>query len=139
MGDLDQAIADYDQVIALDPPWVSDAYCNRGFAYLDSGDMERGIQDLTTAIDLNPQDTLAYWNRAVAYLILARFDAALDDLGKIIEIDPGDAMAHYFRGQIYIEMGEREAAISDLEAALELGLEQDLAYDAEVALAGLGH
>src|SRR3990172_3592624 len=41
-GNLDQAIADLDQAIALQPD-DADAYNNRGIAYADKGDYDRAI------------------------------------------------------------------------------------------------
>jgi tetratricopeptide (TPR) repeat protein len=43
-GDLDRAIADYDQIIALDPG-DSDAHSSRATAYLSRGDFRRAIAD----------------------------------------------------------------------------------------------
>ena len=53
-GDLDQAIADYTQAIALDPKYAV-AYNNRGIAYCDKGDLDQAIADYTQAIALDPK------------------------------------------------------------------------------------
>jgi tetratricopeptide (TPR) repeat protein len=50
-GDLDRAIADYDQAIRLNPKHEH-AYVNRGVAWSDKGDLDRAIADYTEAIQL---------------------------------------------------------------------------------------
>jgi Tfp pilus assembly protein PilF len=39
-GDLDRAIADYDEAIELDPNYT-EAYINRGVVYKNKGDLDR--------------------------------------------------------------------------------------------------
>src|SRR4029077_16859301 len=50
-GDHDRAIADYTQVINLDPKSAI-AYNNRGLAYRAKGDLDRAIADYNQAINL---------------------------------------------------------------------------------------
>lgn len=53
-GDNDNAIADYDHALNLDPENV-DSYANRGNAWLNKGDYERAIADYDKAIELDPR------------------------------------------------------------------------------------
>src|SRR5438034_274217 len=58
-GDLDGAIADYDEATKFDPKYAI-AYCNRGNAKDDKGDPDGAIADYTRAIELNPKYPEAY-------------------------------------------------------------------------------
>ncbi len=82
-GDVDGAIADYNQGIRLNP---SDAiaYNNRGNARRDKGDIDGAIADYDQANQLDPKYTAVLTNRGLAYkkkndLVRARadFNAAL--------------------------------------------------------------
>jgi tetratricopeptide (TPR) repeat protein len=53
-GDLDRAIADCNQAIALDPKFAF-AYSNRGDAYKAKGDNNRAAADFNEAIRLDPK------------------------------------------------------------------------------------
>src|ERR1700736_2539625 len=53
-GDLDHAIADYDEAIRLDPKFVN-AYYRRGNSYYSKGDYDRAIADYDEAIRLDPK------------------------------------------------------------------------------------
>ena len=61
-GNFDQAIADYDRAIELDPS-LGTAYNNRGKFYSDQGNFDQAIADYDRAIELDPNHTMAYNNR----------------------------------------------------------------------------
>ena len=52
LGEIDQAIADYNKVIEFSPNY-GDAYYNRGIAYRAKGVIDRAIADYTKAIESN--------------------------------------------------------------------------------------
>ena len=62
----DKAIEAYSIVIGLNSR-NADAYCNRGVAYFNEGEVDRAIEDFNEAIKLDPNDALIYSNRGAAY------------------------------------------------------------------------
>jgi hypothetical protein len=56
--------------------------------YLDKGDYEHAIADLTRSIALNPKAADARGQRAVAFLKAGKFDLARADLDKALELKP---------------------------------------------------
>ena len=64
LGDYEDAIADYDQAIALNPD-DADAYYNRGIAKRGLGDHDSAIADFDQGIELKPDDGEAYFLRGV--------------------------------------------------------------------------
>jgi len=88
-GKYDDAIADYDKAIALDPN-VALAYTNRGSAYYRKGEYERAIADHSKAIAIDPNHANAYYNRGVAYEQKGDKDQAIADFRKVLEINPSD-------------------------------------------------
>ena len=77
-GKYDDAIADFDKAIALDPNDAA-AYGNRGNAYYSKGEVDRAIADYTKVIALNPNDAKAYYNRGNAYDDKGEVDRAIAD------------------------------------------------------------
>ena len=65
LGRYEEAIADYDKAIGLDPKYAP-AYNNRGNAYYDLGQYEEAIADYDRAIALNPEYADAYTNKGLA-------------------------------------------------------------------------
>jgi len=84
-GRYEEAIAEYDEVIRLNPQ-LALAYGNRGGAYSDLGQLQRAIQDYDEAISLNPHYAKAYVNRALAYTHLGDDTKAQQDVGRAVEL-----------------------------------------------------
>ncbi len=118
----EQAIADYDQALALNPEYA-EAYNNRGNAYADLGDYEQAIADYDQALALNPEYAEAYNNRGVAYASLGEYEIAIADYDQAISLNPDYASAYINRGIIYIYQPDYqncELASSDFMKVLEL-------------------
>src|SRR5207249_11665335 len=76
--DYQAALADFTQVIALDPTNTK-AYYNRGNAYVHLGNYGAALADFTQVIALDPTNAKAYYNRGNAYVHLGNYGAALRD------------------------------------------------------------
>jgi tetratricopeptide (TPR) repeat protein len=85
--DYDQAIADFDQAIRLNPAFA-EAYLSRANARRDTGDYDRAITDYTEAIRLDPKSAAAYYSRG--YCREARGDptGAKADYAEAARLDP---------------------------------------------------
>jgi lipoprotein NlpI len=92
MGQLDQAIADFDRALALKPDYVP-AYHGRAIAYRDKNLPEKAIADYDAALRLDSEDAFAYENRGRTALHLGRIAAAIEDLGKAVSLEPDDGYA----------------------------------------------
>src|SRR6516162_1906708 len=86
-GDLDRAIADYNQAIRLDPQ-DADPHYGRGVAWSEKGDLDRTIADYDEAIRLDPKHERAYYNRGVAWSAKGDLDRAIADYDETIRLDP---------------------------------------------------
>lgn len=86
-GDYDKAIADFTEVIRLNPQSDS-AYLNRGNAYSDNNDYDKAIADYTEAIRLNPQYADAYYSRGDAYSDKKDYNKARADYTNAMRLDP---------------------------------------------------
>jgi tetratricopeptide (TPR) repeat protein len=127
-GEFEEAIADFKQVIALDPnnsrKYSQKAYKQKGIAYGGLGEYERAIQDFDETIHLDPEHAGTYANRGLTYYKLAQYARAIQDYDEAIRLNPEFAYAYYHRGGAYWAMGDSEAAARDLAKAKELGYAQ---------------
>jgi len=79
------AIADFDQVIALEHELV-EAYYNRGLARAKVERHEEAIQDYTEVLQLQPSRAQAYNNRGNAFYELGSYSEAIADYDKAVEL-----------------------------------------------------
>src|ERR1700716_3921164 len=81
--DHDRAIADYDEVIRLDPSYAT-AFYSRGFSYYRKNEYDRAISDFDQAIRLDPNHASAHRRRGDAWLGKANYDRAIADFDQAI-------------------------------------------------------
>ena len=120
-GRFDEAIADFEKTIALDPS-RNKAYNNLGVLYLNAGLFDKSIEYFSKSIAINPTDVESYNNRGASYARTGQYEKALVDFSKAIELKKDDAAAYYNRGIFYRRAGYKELAISDFQRACDLGI-----------------
>jgi tetratricopeptide (TPR) repeat protein len=128
-GDLDRAVADYDQAIRLDPTYAP-ALNSRGIAYKARGDVDKAIADYDRVIALNPQSAPAFNNRGYAYYTRKSYDRAVADYDVALKLDPANALTLNNRGYAFFTLKDYDRAIADYDRAIGL--------DPRPAMAGVG-
>jgi len=117
----DEAIADFDQSIALKP--AADAYYWRGLSKYDQQDYADAIPDFSKSIEIDPSGATThnyYYYRANAYYALKMDANAIKDFNQAIARKPDFAEAYYYRGLCNFYQGQKDTALADLNKALEL-------------------
>jgi tetratricopeptide (TPR) repeat protein len=127
--DEDQAIADHDSAIRIDPK-LDLAFNNRANAYGRRGEIDRALADYDAAIRLNPKFSAAYNNRGTTYRDDKRDTArAIADYDAAIRINPKLADAYNNRGIAYDSRGDHDRALADYTSAIRYNAEFALAYN----------
>ena len=106
--------------IESETPSTSWGFFNRACRYIEKGNYQEAIADLSSAIELKPDFALSYNNRGTAYGKSGNHEAAIADFSKAIKLQPDYAEAYYNRGTAYGKSGNHEAAIADFSKAIEL-------------------
>jgi len=116
-GELDRAIADYDQAIRHNPG-MSIAFSNRGNVYERKREFARAAADYDEAIRLNPKYAIALQNRCWVRFVMGQLSDALGDCDESLRLRPDGALALNARGFIHLKMGVPDKAGADFDAAL---------------------
>ena len=91
----------------------------KGKAWVEKGDFDAAIAELTESIRLDPKDANAYCGRGFAYGSRGELDKAIADLTEAIRLNPKLAIAYYNRGRAYKGKGDLDKAVADLDASVE--------------------
>jgi tetratricopeptide (TPR) repeat protein len=121
-GDVDRAIADYDQIIEHDPNNPI-ARLRRASAYFQKREFDAALADYEKAVELDPKDEYAYLGRAGAYMAKEDIDRANADYGRVLLIHPDNFSAYVGRGLAYNAKDEPDRAIADCNRAIEISPE----------------
>ncbi len=119
MGNLDRAMADYDQGLRLAPRDLA-GLLNRSNAYSERGDFDRAFADLDRAISINAKFVLGYYNRGSLFIKKGDHERAIQDFNTAIKIDSKYIPAYVNRGNAYSVLRRYDEAIADATTALKL-------------------
>ncbi|MEB3311438.1 MAG: tetratricopeptide repeat protein [Snowella sp.] len=92
IGDLEAAIASWDQALALDPDFIP-AWQSRGSALGNLGRLDEAITCFERVLILNPEDHQAWFNRGLVYEAMNNSDEAIASYQKTLELDPSMEIA----------------------------------------------
>jgi tetratricopeptide (TPR) repeat protein len=118
-NDLDKALDDYNQAIALDPK-NGGAFVNRALILSRQGKRKEAMEDYNEAVQLNPQLWQAYFNRAAELKEGGKLREALADLDHVTKLNPKFVGTYMNRANIHARQGQLDKAISDYNVALQL-------------------
>jgi tetratricopeptide (TPR) repeat protein len=118
-GKPDEALAEFDQAIALDPH-NAEALYNRGLLYQGEKQHQLAVDDFTSANGLTPQRAEPLLGRAISYLALDRVKEAVADLDEAAEADPQNPQIWTTRGLAYERLGDKTKAAGSYSRAMIL-------------------
>jgi tetratricopeptide (TPR) repeat protein len=85
--DYEQAIAEFDQVIAIDPN-NPNAYNQKGYAYLRSGNYGLAEENLKRSIAIDPDFIWGHYNLALVYWAQSKQSEAVKEVETVLRIRP---------------------------------------------------
>ncbi len=87
IGELDDALKDFDQAIRLNPNDAV-AYDTRAKLWQAKGELDNAIQDFSEALRIRPKSGGTYCNRAIAWQAKGEIDNAIKDYDAAIQFEP---------------------------------------------------
>jgi tetratricopeptide (TPR) repeat protein len=118
-GKTDEALAEFERALALDPYNVQALY-GRGLIYQGERKHRQAIEDFSAANGLKPQQIEPLLARADSYLALDKTKEAAADLDEAVQADPNSAPAWSARGVTYERLGDKASASASYSRALAL-------------------
>jgi tetratricopeptide (TPR) repeat protein len=119
LGRLDEAIADFNQALQLDPNDARIHY-NLGTALLKKGRFEEAIASFQRAVQANPAYAGAHNNLGEALRCQGRVEEAIVSLTEAVRLKPNFPEAHNNLGNALFDLGRVEEAKGAYQQALHL-------------------
>jgi tetratricopeptide (TPR) repeat protein/predicted Ser/Thr protein kinase len=118
-GDIDAALAAFDQALRLDPRHL-DALRNRSGARILKGDHRGAIEDADAGLRLKPDSAPLLYHRGFAKFCLNDNDGAWADFEAALKIDPNHADALNLHAVIRGRRGDNDGAIEELKRVVSI-------------------
>ncbi|MEL4896612.1 tetratricopeptide repeat protein [Crocosphaera sp. Alani8] len=119
LGDLEAAIALWDQALALDPSYAP-AWHNRGSALGTIGQAEEAIASFDRVLALNGGDVEALNAKGQVLYSLQKWPEAIVCWDQILAVQPDYYQVWYNRGSALELMGQPSEAIASYQKAVEI-------------------
>jgi tetratricopeptide (TPR) repeat protein len=103
-------------------------YLKRAFMYKQCEAHQQALDDLQTALDLEPKLVEAWIGRGSIYVNLKDYQRAIPALDRAILLDAAAAEAWAYRGWARYKLGQDDLASRDLDAAVAADRECGVAY-----------
>ncbi|AKG21065.1 CHAT domain-containing protein [Calothrix sp. 336/3] len=137
-GDLQGAIAAYNQAIALDGQ-IYEYWFNRGLTLFYLNNFTEAVKSYDQTLHLKPDFHKAWYNRGAALGELQRFEEAISCFDRALELKPNYLEAISSRSLALLKLGYPGEAIASYNQALELEPDDPISwYYRGVALAETG-
>jgi tetratricopeptide (TPR) repeat protein len=138
LGDLDKALEDANEAIAL-APGFPDAYHNRGNVFAGKGQYASAVADYLRAIYLKPDDPVISNDLGAAHAGMGEVDAAIAAYGRALALKPDYGDVYNNRGVLFTSRGDYVSALADFERAGRLSPDDPVVYvNRGLAYAGQG-
>jgi predicted TPR repeat methyltransferase len=118
-GDLIDALADYDRIIAIEAR-IAEAHNNRGLVLHRLARPAEALASCEQAISLSPGMSDAHVNRGNALSSLGRRDEALAAYDQALALTPDRAEAQLGRGNLLCDESRHDEALAAYDRALAL-------------------
>jgi tetratricopeptide (TPR) repeat protein len=98
----------------------ADEIIESGRAYLESGEYDKAISELESAVERAAEDSDAHFLLGQAYNQAGQLEKAAEEFRKVLELNPESAAAHHNLGVTHYQLQDLQSAIDEFEAALQI-------------------
>ncbi|MEO5782860.1 MAG: tetratricopeptide repeat protein [Ginsengibacter sp.] len=101
-------------------PKSNDFYENLGFAYINTGEIDNGLKNLTNVLSRKPNNKELLNDIAQALYNAKHFEEALGFYQKLLELNAKDANSLYMAGITFQKIGQKERGVAMCDEAIKI-------------------
>ncbi len=110
------------------PSRQAQKHMRQGYDHYKENRIEKAIDELSQAIEIDPQNFEAYFWRARALMQKGQFENAIADFKKVLDLNPGYSPAYDNLGWLFMRRNEYDQSLSYLNRSIELKPENGWAH-----------
>jgi serine/threonine-protein kinase len=110
--DWDGAEADFARAVALNPS-LAEPHLHWGVLLGMRGELDRGLEELKQAQQLEPLLTMAKTRTASLLYFARRYDEAIAQITESLALDDRPGIAHALLGRVYLHTGRYDLALAE--------------------------
>jgi tetratricopeptide (TPR) repeat protein len=95
-------------------------HVRKGYDHYKANRQKQAIEELSQAIEIDPQNAKAYFWRARAFIRLGQFDNAIADLNEVVELNPRYSPAYDNLGWLLMRRNKYDESLIYLNKSIEL-------------------
>jgi len=133
LGRVDEAVADCNKAIALDPDDAF-AFAHRGWLHMRMDAPEKALEDCNRCVAMRPRRTFGYRMRGSVFAESGAFDKALQDCEKVLALEPENPAGYTLRAGVYRRMGQYDKALADRSKVIAMRPEHFEGYISRAVL-----
>jgi tetratricopeptide (TPR) repeat protein len=102
------------------PSRQAQKHLRKGYDHYKENRFEKAIDELSQAIEIDPQNFEAYFWRARAFMHKGQFENAIGDFNKVLDLNPGYSPAYDNLGWLFMRRNEYDQSLAYLNRSIEL-------------------
>jgi len=110
------------------PSRQAQKHVRQGYDHYKENRIEKAIDELSQAIEIEPQNFEAHFWRARAFMRKGQFESAIGDFKKVLDLNPGYIPAYDNLGWLFMRRNEYDQSLSYLNRSIELKPENGWAH-----------
>ncbi len=95
-------------------------HVRKGYEHYKANRQRKAIEELSQAIEIDPQNAEAYFWRARAFIRLGQFDNAIADLREVVDLNPRYSPAYDNLGWLLMRRNKYDESLIHLNKSIEL-------------------
>jgi tetratricopeptide (TPR) repeat protein len=126
-GDVDNAIAEFEKALLIDPLNINVSN-SLGVCYSSKGEHEKALDEFIKVMTLVPDDVMAAYNAGLTYHMVGNKPKAMEMFLKAHALDENQFEVVIQLGRLYLEIKDLEMGRKYLEKAAEMDVESGPAH-----------
>jgi len=99
---------------------VAKKHVRKGYDHYKANQQKKAIEELSQAIEIEPQNVEAYFWRARAFIRLGQFDNAIADLNEVLDLNPRYSPAYDNLAWLLMRRNKYDESLIHLNKSIEL-------------------